>query len=448
MFGIDDEEEDLGGLYEDGHWVWDENKKQLEFRSDVAVPEDDFAPTTPAIFGPIEFKDDIDLMEQQRFRKRFQRRPEGDDDVIMLQDIKDLVLYTAPSSILTPTVVNIMHLSTTDRFIRALIFYFQYYLQIADEMAKRVLELETKVRTNKSYEVELELRDNLEDLRLLVAKEYCTMVLGGADYKKFHHMGPNKKMRSLSKKDALIFESILRICMQITWLALGRQSFNQIELETNRMFKSQIFNMTEHKLKTNYIAKMSSYERFVLLGHCVNEKQKLNMLSPLMNETLCHRPIDFRMLGLGTIKIPTLTFRLRYIDERLSMDERLFEKNGISLGILGMPRSRFDTMLREIKMTTTSSTSSASMRGKSVSRTSRVSMKKSTMIELKLYGDIDLPSKNYDREWFPNEFPMETIKPTRCNPVQRLRWMARAARLAGKHFSVVRRYRNIRLNMV
>lgn len=41
-----------------------------------------------------------------------------------------------------------------------------------------MVDLEIKVRTPKTFEVESELRDNLEDLRLLVAKEYVTMVLG------------------------------------------------------------------------------------------------------------------------------------------------------------------------------------------------------------------------------------------------------------------------------
>lgn len=45
-------------------------------------------------------------------------------------------------------------------------------------MAARMLELETKIRTNRSAQVEFELRENVEDLRLLVAKEYITMIIG------------------------------------------------------------------------------------------------------------------------------------------------------------------------------------------------------------------------------------------------------------------------------
>lgn len=53
-------------------------------------------------------------------------------------------------------------------------------------------------------------------------------VLGGADTKKYHHMGPAKKRKSLSDKDARIFETLIRMCVQIVWLALGRKSFHLV----------------------------------------------------------------------------------------------------------------------------------------------------------------------------------------------------------------------------
>lgn len=45
-------------------------------------------------------------------------------------------------------------------------------------MANRIIELDTKVRTPQGDIVESEFRDNLSDLRLLVAKEYSTMLIG------------------------------------------------------------------------------------------------------------------------------------------------------------------------------------------------------------------------------------------------------------------------------
>ncbi|CAG4964646.1 unnamed protein product [Parnassius apollo] len=181
-----------------------------------------------------------------------------------------------------------------DDTVQALIF-------ISDEMGKRILEHDVKIRTPQSEILENEFRDNLSDLRLLVAKEYSTMLIGGGDTRKFHHMGPQKKRKSLSDKDARLFETLLRMCVQIVWLALGRKAFNQIELEVNRIFKSDIFNAVEHNLRTGYLLKMAKEEREALLGYCIHRDKKLTTRSPLLNEVFCHRDIDFRTLGLGVI---------------------------------------------------------------------------------------------------------------------------------------------------
>lgn len=54
---------------------------------------------------------------------------------------------------------------------------------------------------------------------------YCA---GAGDMKPFHHMGPLKKTRSLLEKDARSFETFIRMCVQVVYLALGRRYFNQI----------------------------------------------------------------------------------------------------------------------------------------------------------------------------------------------------------------------------
>ncbi|CAH2269260.1 jg19217 [Pararge aegeria aegeria] len=337
----DEDEGGFGGLYEDGHWAWDETTEELVFISDLppqlieAIQIPTKVPT-----GTIEFRDDIDLIEQ---------------------DVKDIALYTAPVNILSPILINALHIPTVERFLRALILCCQYYLQIADEMANRIIELETKVRTPQGDIVESEFRNNLSDLRLLVAKEYSTMLIGGSDTKKYHHMGPYKKRRSLSDKDARLCETLLRMCVQIVWLALGRRAFNQIELEVNRVFKSEIFNSTEHTLHTNYIAKMAKEEKAVLLGHCLRHNKKLNTRSPLINEVFCHRDIDYRMMGLGVIKCPQPSPRLLYLMHTLAGPEDTFGKFGVVLGIIGMPRASYDTMLRPLPSANVEGKSKASM---------------------------------------------------------------------------------------
>ncbi|XP_072941809.1 protein phosphatase 1 regulatory subunit 36-like isoform X2 [Epargyreus clarus] len=387
---------------------------------------------TKAPTGTVEFRDDVDLIEQIRFRRRYQRKLKpGQAEIITVQDIKDIALYTAPVNILSPMLINMLHLPTTERFIRALVLYCQYYLQIADEMANRIIELETKVRTPQCEIVENEYSNNLSDLRLLVAKEYSTMLIGGGDTKKFHHMGPQKKRRSLSDKDARLFETLLRVCVQIVWLALGRRSFNQIELEMNRLFKSEIFNSVEHMLRTGYVSKMAAEERAVLLGYCVRHDKKLNTRSPLMNDVFCHRDIDYRMMGLGVIKCTQVTPRLLYMMHAVAGSEENLTKLGVVLGIIGMSRTAFDTMLRPLPTGTDTGKSKASMSSTSYSSKSSTtsSMRKSQLATRKLYPDIALPRKESRIMDFPPSFPDEPEDIRPCSETQRRRWQNRLMRL-------------------
>ncbi|XP_063379733.1 protein phosphatase 1 regulatory subunit 36-like isoform X1 [Cydia fagiglandana] len=436
----DDEDEGEGGLYEEGHWIWDENANQITFISDRPVFEDEaIQMPTKVPTGAIEFKDDVDLIEQLRYRRRYQRKLKPEQpDIVTVQDCKDLALYTAPVAIQSPALINMLHIPTTDRFIKALILCCQYYLQlcsqVSDEMAQRMLDLETRVRTPYCDVVEREFGINLNDLRVLVAKEYCTMLIGGADTKKYHHMGPAKKRRSLSDKDARLFETLLRMCVQIVWLALGRKAFNQIELEVNRLFKSEIFNAVEHTLKTKYVEKMSREERNVLLGECVRTDKKLTTKSPMMNEVFCHRDIDYRMMGIGVIKMKQMPSRLKYIHNLVAGPEERYAELGVSLGIVGLPRSNFDTMLKPLPTAEDHNKYIFCFRGSlvsSISAKSSSSVKKSgtACAQPKLYADIHLPLKSEHDDTFPSSFPSEPEPPTPCNDTQRRRWLKRLQRL-------------------
>ncbi|XP_059060151.1 uncharacterized protein LOC131853309 [Achroia grisella] len=420
----DEDEGGFGGLYEGGHWTWDESVEALVFVSDLPTkPVETIQILTKAPTGTVEFRDDVDLIEQIRFRRRYQRKLKpGQADVITVQDVKDIALFTAPVGIMSPMLINMLHLPTTERFIRALILYSEYYLQVADEMGLRIMELEMKVRTPDCEILEKEYRDNLSDLRLLVAKEYTTMLIGGSDTRKFHHMGPQKKRRSLSDKDARLFETLLRMCVQILWMLL--------ELEMNRIFKSQIFNAVEHTLRTNYIAKMAKEERAVLLGHCVRHDKKLNTRSPLMNEVFCHREIDYRLLGIGVIRSPQMTPRLHYMLQAVAGPEDKLKELDIVVGILGMPRSLFDTMLRPLPVISEGGKSRASMSSASgYSSKSSSSMRKSLLVAQKLYPDIVLPRKEKREFFFPSSFPDEPEHINRCSDTQRRRWQNRLMKL-------------------
>lgn len=92
------------------------------------------------------------------------------------------------------------------------------------------------------------------------------------------------------------------ISIMNSWIPCNLTTIIVLELEINRIFKSETFNTVEHTLHTDYVAKMMNEEREALLGICLRRDKKLNTRSPLMNEVFCHRDIDFRLLSLGVVK--------------------------------------------------------------------------------------------------------------------------------------------------
>ncbi|XP_026747136.1 uncharacterized protein LOC113508357 isoform X1 [Trichoplusia ni] len=98
-------------------------------------------------------------------------------------------------------------------------------------MENRNVELLTKVKTPAGERLEEEYRENIGDIRILLAKEYCTMLVGAGDQKAYHHMGPLKKRRSLLAKDAQTFEAYIRVSVQVVYLALGRRHYQEIAPE-------------------------------------------------------------------------------------------------------------------------------------------------------------------------------------------------------------------------
>ncbi|KAJ2942869.1 hypothetical protein O0L34_g15059 [Tuta absoluta] len=443
----DDDDLSLLGAYENGRWYWSDVEGCLLFMADVnVIPIEEAVVCTPKVpLSAFTFKQ-IDVIEQMRFKKRYQRKLKPNEpDIITLQDVKDLALYMAPLAMLSASLINILHIPTTERYIRALILYCHYFLQIGQVMAERVQELQFKIRTPISDEIETTYRRNLADLRSLVAKEYCFFLMGIQDTSMFHHMGKNKKSKSLSDKDARASETFTLMCTQIVWLALGRRSFNTLEIEINRLMKTDYFNSVEHRLKTGYYTALSPLERDVLIGQCAPKYPKLITRSPLLSDIFCKQktPVDFRLMGFGSIEYEYLPQRLRYFLLAIAGPEEDLEAFDVTVGILGKPRSLFDTALYLInknligagKSSTASASSGSNASGlrskksqqnksKSSNRGSETSAKDST----KLYGyaDIVLPiDETDDMENFPLAFPAADAKIRYCSKEQRLRWMNR-----------------------
>lgn len=81
---------------------------------------------------------------------------------------------------------------------------------------------EKKIKLHQPYVTVLEdiVRDDLADLRSMVAKYYCSLLMGIDDAKEFHHM---KGDTSLSDKDRRLYETMLCFAVRTVWIALQRR---------------------------------------------------------------------------------------------------------------------------------------------------------------------------------------------------------------------------------
>lgn len=67
-----------------------------------------------------------------QFRRLYRRKVKpGALDVVIVQDIKDVVLFSAEVKDLTTEFIRFFHLPTVDAFLRAGIVYFHYYFQVS-----------------------------------------------------------------------------------------------------------------------------------------------------------------------------------------------------------------------------------------------------------------------------------------------------------------------------
>lgn len=144
-----------------------------------------------------------------------------------LQDIKDVALFTAERADLTPEFINFMHTRRMDEFLRALIVYFQFYFRVWDNLVLRREESKRKLRQPLVTVLENVVRDDLADLRSMLARNYSYIILGLEDSEKFYHMNKRNNV-SLSDKDRHLYECVLCMAAKIVWIALQRKNFTLI----------------------------------------------------------------------------------------------------------------------------------------------------------------------------------------------------------------------------
>ena len=170
---------------------------------------------------------------QLRFRKYYLRKVSPNEpDVIILQDIKDLVMFLLISPI-SPQFVNFFHLPVVDRFLRAAILYFQYYIITWEELMKERAATMKKAPNPLAQGYRFRYAEEMQNLRCVLGREYADLIVGCQDIIQYHHMTSGKKgapslTQSQGEKDLRIYEVLICMTHRIVWIALERKYFSLI----------------------------------------------------------------------------------------------------------------------------------------------------------------------------------------------------------------------------
>lgn len=159
--------------YKNGSWSWDEGEttEQLKFTPQTAEKKTD--DLTQSLNSGLNFREEIDVEGEKIFLEKFQRKPLFyDSEVVTLQDVKNLALFLLESKV-SKKFVEFVHEETFDKFLRNVIFYFEFFLIVLEFLLiRRDQELKGRSRDTMSLKVEQFMSKQLSDRRLLIAREY------------------------------------------------------------------------------------------------------------------------------------------------------------------------------------------------------------------------------------------------------------------------------------
>ncbi|KAK9884431.1 hypothetical protein WA026_007278 [Henosepilachna vigintioctopunctata] len=303
--------------FTNGYWIWDDEKNALFFNKTTEQEKPTFKAAdenedstiisledTNATFSTVRFSDLISRVAQAQFRRYYKRRVRpGAVDVVTLQDIKDVVLFTAEVTDLSTEFIKFFHLPTTDAFLRASIVYFQYYFQVWEHVKERREEAKRKLTQPIVTVLEDIIMENLGDLRSILSREYHRLTCG-------------------------------------------------METELNRLIRTKVFNFIQRRPKKVDTFDLSSGEKRYIWGNACRDEKKLKHRSPAAQE-LMFAYHDYKMLAIGVRSIKTSDPRQKFLEIAYTAPEDKLFSLGVGLGILGYPRDRLDTLLQPRERTKT-----------------------------------------------------------------------------------------------
>ncbi|XP_013101496.2 protein phosphatase 1 regulatory subunit 36-like [Stomoxys calcitrans] len=306
----------------------------------AAIPSDEKHIT----IGGFQFLNTMDKVEEMIFSQEFQRSDTTyDADVILLQDIKNLVLFLAPTDIITKEFVHFVNTETVHSLLKVLIMYFEYFLKLMEFIVIRREETKAekaRMQTQQSTEIKRIFSANLSQYRLLLAREYSKILLGNGDMKKFYHLKPLVNI-SQTLKDQRFHEGFLAFCTLVVWVAQQRRDLEDIEMEINRLFRSEHFSLVR---PDKY--HLTDVEASLLYGKSYRRCNYRAQNSPLIQELRNIEQKNLPILWIGERKYRGNDLRILQIEyEFIVPSSQLCLIEGVTHGILGRPKILCDTLL-------------------------------------------------------------------------------------------------------
>ncbi|XP_030081604.1 uncharacterized protein LOC115483695 [Drosophila hydei] len=326
--------------YLSGKWSWDKKLDRLHFEPhrDLVDKKERYMET-----NGYKFLLTINQEEEVIFRQEFMRGDNTfDTDTVVINDVRDLVLFLMPGDFLTAKFIEFIHKPAVHRLLHALIIYFEYFLRMVEFVLIRRDDLAgnmAQIQSEQTNDMKRIFSIYLSQYRMLVARNYSAILKGEGDMSQFYHM---KEIVNISSTihDKYFHEQFLAVAIQIVWITLHRRAYYVIEMEMNRLFRSEHFTSN----RAEYL-KFTPLEVSLLYGRNNRLVNYRSQISPLIQE-LEHVPEeDLPILWIGERKYRGTDTRIVEIElEYIVPGPQLFMID-VTHGILGHPKILYDTLL-------------------------------------------------------------------------------------------------------
>lgn len=332
--------------YKAGKWSWDEETEKFKFTSRGATSKGQKLPNLTEKIWKKEFvfKDSMEEVEELVFRQVFSRTDKSyDADVLILQDIKNVVLFLAPSYMMQRRFVDFVHTKVVDAFLNALIIYFEYFLKVLEFLLIRRDELSGKtpqIQSMDSIHIKEMFSEYLTQYRIMIAREYSKIITENKEtVGAFYHMDPILHI-SNSVSDQFLHEALICFSIRVVWIAMHRKSYNVIHGEIDRLTRTNHFTM---KMKGSL--ELNSIEKQVLYGKNNVLMNYRKQTSFLIQELIQIEPTNLEIVWIGVKKYRGNNMRIAKLEFEFIVPNSQLALVDVAHGILGHPKNLYDTML-------------------------------------------------------------------------------------------------------